>query len=225
VGAVPASGNEARTRPQGTPESLKKPAPVAVRLDLTVTRADSGGDPAQAKPTDAKPFTLGTPTLTTLDGGTATLSLTGTDLSYNVALSPTVETANNTVSGTSSASPAAGTGQTPPATPPTAPPAPSAPSGPTVRVQWNLRLAGKSLPGATTCSISGASRLEVGKEGAITEIRLTDPATGRAATFRIVAKVTLGSGNTGSNAGVTDTGEQAGAGNAVKAENPGARPE
>jgi hypothetical protein len=227
VGPVLASGNTSRSLPQGAAAPAKKTAPAEVKMELVLTRADSGGDAAQAKPTDGKTVTLGTPTLTTLDGGTATLSVTGTDLSYNVALSPLVETTNNTGGSTGSGGggPTAGTAPpTQPTAPTTAAPAAPAPTGPSVRVQWNIRLAGKSLPGATTCAISGASRLEIGKEGAISEIRLTDPNTGRATTFRLVAKITMGSGNTGSSAGVTDTGERAIAGTPSKVESSGARP-
>lgn len=226
VAPVLASADTPRFRTQGTAAPAKKPAPAEVKLELVLTRADSGGDASQAKPTDGKTVTLGTPTLTTLDGGTATLSVTGTDLSYNVALSPLVETTNNTGGGkgngvSGGGNPAAGTA---PSTPPTAPTtAATAPTASSVRVQWNIRLAGKSLPGATTCAISGASRLEIGKEGAISEIRLTDPNTGRATTFRLVAKITTGSGNTGSSAGVTDTGGQAVAGTSSKVESSGAQ--
>lgn len=73
-----------------------------VRFEITISRLESG-DPAgsAAVPPAASPATaplvLGTPTLTTVDRNTASLSITGSDTSYNVSLSPTVETANNSV--------------------------------------------------------------------------------------------------------------------------------
>jgi hypothetical protein len=175
------------------PSAKKAGPPVEVRIDLTLTRTDSGGDATQALPTDGKPVVLGTPVLTTLNGSTATLSITGTDLSYNVALSPVVEAANNTSntgnSGGATGTKSAGGSSTGTNTAPAA--APVVPAGPGVQVQWNVRFSGKSLPGMTTCSISGASRVEIGKDAAMTEMTMTDPKTGRATTFRLVAKITV----------------------------------
>jgi len=72
----------------------KKPA-QQVRFEMTLSRLESGDNGAAS--TAAAPLVLGSPTLTTVDRNTASLSITGTDTSYNVSLSPTVETANNSV--------------------------------------------------------------------------------------------------------------------------------
>jgi hypothetical protein len=162
-------------RAQNVPPT-QKPLPAVIHIELSLTRTESGGTAEQAAPTDGKPISLALPLVSTLDGNTATASLTGSDLSYNVALSPTLESSNNKANSTNSVSSTNSTAAAP---------------SPSAKVLWNLRLAGKSLPGATTCAISGASRLEIGKDAGITEMTLTDPKTGRTAAFKLGAKMTL----------------------------------
>ena len=48
---------------------------------------------------------------------------------------------------------------------------------------WNLRLSGKSLPGATAVTATGATKIEAGKPSVIAEISLTDPVSKQRATF------------------------------------------
>jgi hypothetical protein len=66
-----------------------------MRLTRTEKEAVSGaGVPAastDAKPTVPAPPAIATPSLTTLDRGTATVSLTNRDLSYSISASPSLE--------------------------------------------------------------------------------------------------------------------------------------
>jgi hypothetical protein len=150
------------------PTAPKKDAPPAkpaaqVKVELVLSRLEEEAAPAApvtptAPATPAQtPVVLGTPTLITLDRNTATVAVTATDMSYNVSLSPTVESANNSV-----------------------------------QVLWNVRLTGKNLGGATAVSASGATRLGTGKDLPLTEISVTDGATGKKTTFAIRAKITVG---------------------------------
>ncbi len=77
------------------------PAPAQIRLEMRLTRteqagaagagANSAGDAAAVSP--ALPA-MATPTLTTLDRGTATVSVTSKDLSYTISASPSLEQAD-----------------------------------------------------------------------------------------------------------------------------------
>lgn len=78
----------------GAPTPAPRPgeAPRAqVRFAAQLTRADSGQGSGNGPNTLSAPQVIGTPVLTTLDGGTASVSLTGGDVSYAISLSPTVE--------------------------------------------------------------------------------------------------------------------------------------
>ena len=62
----------------------------------------------------------------------------------------------------------------------------------TVQTAWVVRLTGKNLPaGNTSVTLSGTTRLPVGKEGTLTEISLRDGVSGKTTLYRIVATPTL----------------------------------
>jgi len=145
------------SRPADTQASPLKLALQLIRTDVVVppvvTPAVAAAPAAGAGPTVV---TVATPTMLTLDGTTASFSVSGGDLGYNLSLSPTIAADGKLL------------------------------------VLWNLRLNGKSLPGATGVSATGAVRVEMGKSVGIAEVSLTDPATGRMATFRLQGIVTTG---------------------------------
>jgi len=146
-----------------------------VRFDLRLTRID-GAPPAGAT-TAAAPALLAMPTLTTFAGQTAAMNVSGGEPSFSVSLSPSLERSDNRQQ---QAGAAAAT--------------PAVPSGPAVRVLWNLRLAGKSLPGGVSnVTMNGATRVPTGVEDAtIAEVALTDPATGRVSRYRLAGKISVG---------------------------------
>ena len=59
-----------------------------------------------------------------------------------------------------------------------------------VQVLWTIRLAGKTLPGASSVTLTGASRVGAGKDAILAEITLTDGATGKRAVYRLQGVVT-----------------------------------
>jgi hypothetical protein len=131
-----------------------KASKAVLRFALRLTRQDVTDSPTdQAAP--AAPVDVASPTLTTLDGDTASLSVAGADLSYNVSLSPTLQMANNAV-----------------------------------QVLWNLRLAGKGLPGgATSATVTGGSRVTLDRDAVLAELTLTDPTTRKRSIFRLQGTV------------------------------------
>ena len=151
----------ARTRADAAPA---KTAPIAgassetrvsvpVRFVAQLARIDYIG----SSDTTGTTMAIANPTLTTLDGNTATLAVTGGELSYSVSLSPTVER-----------------------------------SGGKVQVLYTIRISGKSLPGATAVTTTGAARVVAGKDAVVAEMSVSDPATGRRSAFRLHCVVTTG---------------------------------
>ncbi|MBC8101851.1 MAG: hypothetical protein H7Z41_04605 [Cytophagales bacterium] len=69
-------------------EPAAKAAPAQIRLDLKLTRTDAEGDALNA---GTAPVVIAAPTLSTLDRGTATSTLTSADLGYSLSISPSVE--------------------------------------------------------------------------------------------------------------------------------------
>ncbi len=72
----------------GAPPAAARPADAPraqVRLAVQLTRTDDG----------APPRVIGAPVLTTLEGGTGSISVSGGDISYSVSLSPNAEANNN----------------------------------------------------------------------------------------------------------------------------------
>ena len=77
------------------PERVK-PAPAQVRLEMHLTRTEKEGAAPGAGSTSLPPATLvppaiASPTLTTLDRGTATVTITNKELSYSISASPSIE--------------------------------------------------------------------------------------------------------------------------------------
>lgn len=60
-----------------------------------------------------------------------------------------------------------------------------------VSLLWNVQFNGKSLPGASSVTLTGAGRVAVDKEESMTEITLRDPKTNRTAIFRVQVKTAL----------------------------------
>jgi hypothetical protein len=56
---------------------------------------------------------------------------------------------------------------------------------------WNVRIAGHSLPGASTVAVTGASEIAVGKETGIATFSVTDPATGKSSVFSLRGTTTV----------------------------------
>ena len=56
---------------------------------------------------------------------------------------------------------------------------------------WNLRLAGKGVPGTRSLTMSGASRVTLNRNEPVTEVTLRDPATGRTSTFAVTVKASV----------------------------------
>ena len=142
------------------PPPAVKPAPPAdtkstpirftlqlLRVDDETSRPATGGANSAVTTTAPIQKTIASPTMTTLDGSTATISVVGDDLSYTLSLSPAI----------------AANGK--------------------ILTLWNLRLSGKSLPGATAVTATGATKIDGGKPSVIAEVSLTDPANGHRATF------------------------------------------
>lgn len=85
-----------------TASARNTPAPAQIRLEMRLTRTEkevSSGAGAPAATTDTKPappapLAIGTPALTTLDRGTATVSVINKDLSYSISVSPALEQTN-----------------------------------------------------------------------------------------------------------------------------------
>jgi hypothetical protein len=76
------------------PPARTAPAPAQIRLEMRLTRSDKeGGSAADAGSASSAPPAIATPTLSTLDRGTATVSVTNKDLSYSVSASPSIEQA------------------------------------------------------------------------------------------------------------------------------------
>ena len=130
-------------------------APVAaqtpraqVTLAFQLTRAESGA-------AAGKPQVIGAPSLSTLDGNTGSIQITGGDLEYAISVSPTLEPENR------------------------------------VALLWSLQLSGKSLPGATSASLNGATRVLRDRTEPVAEITLRDPRTGRSSAFHLVVKTTV----------------------------------
>lgn len=60
-----------------------------------------------------------------------------------------------------------------------------------VALLWTLQLSGKSLPGATSAALNGATRVLRDRTEPMVEIVLRDPQTGRSSSFRLVVKTTV----------------------------------
>lgn len=114
------------------------------------------------------PVVLAEPRITTIDRNTASISITGGEPSYTLSLSPTIEPA---ASGTTA-------------------------SAGNIMVLWNLRLSGKTLPGVTAISLSGASRVAADREEALADVFLKDPRTGKASRFLLYVKTIVSTGGT-----------------------------
>jgi hypothetical protein len=141
------------------PGARPSDAPRAqVRFAIRLTRTDGGGEEGASSKTPkspASPQVIGTPVVTTLEGGTGSISVSGGDISYSISLSPTLEANSN------------------------------------VALLWNLQISGKSLPGATSVNLNGASRVVAGKEEPVAEVTLKDPKTGRQSSFHVRATTTI----------------------------------
>lgn len=131
------------------PASSASAARAQVRFEMRLTRTDSGSN---------TPVSLGTPIITTLDGSTASVSITGGEPSFMVSLSPTLEQAKSDNSGQQQR---------------------------TVAVLWNMRLSGKGLPGVTAAAVNGASRVPLARETLLAELLLKDPASGKSSRFQL----------------------------------------
>ena len=68
---------------------------------------------------------------------------------------------------------------------------PGVETGNNVALLWNLQLSGRDLPGATSVTMNGASRVVAGRAEPVAEITLKDPKTGRQSTFRVQVTTTL----------------------------------
>jgi hypothetical protein len=168
-----AQGQDAQERPQ-------------VRLALRILRVEEGDKPADAtvgsSEASGRPAltVLAEPVLTTLDGQTATVDIAGSDPSYSLSLSPTVEKRGEAGKNNVGDESAGATGS-------------AAPGSPSLQVNWNVRLSGKTLPGGVTAvTLTGASRVVAGKESVIAAVALPDPQTGRVTRFQIQGTVTVG---------------------------------
>ena len=60
-----------------------------------------------------------------------------------------------------------------------------------VALLWSLQLSGKSLPGATSATLSGATRVLRDRTEPVAELTLRDPRTGRSSSFHLVVKTTV----------------------------------
>lgn len=125
------------------------PAPRAqVTLAFQLTREEDGA-------AGRAPQVIGAPVLSTLDGNTGSIQISGGELEYAISVSPTVEAENR------------------------------------VALLWSLQLSGKSLPGATSATLNGATRVVRDKTEPVAEITLRDPRTGRASSFHLAVKATV----------------------------------
>jgi hypothetical protein len=172
--------------PVGSPVSAAPPAahPAELTFSLRLVRQDIPAATTGTSGTVPASSTLSEPTLTTVDGQTASIEVKGTDATFFVSLSPTLEPADNANKLVNSA---------------------------TVRVYWHLRLSGKTLPGGVTAAaLSGATRLKVDDTpmATISKMSLADPKTGGMAEYRLEGRATLGdspaaTGNSGAATVVT----------------------
>ncbi|HVK05078.1 MAG TPA: hypothetical protein VM490_16495 [Armatimonadaceae bacterium] len=137
-----------------------------VRFTTRLVRAESAS--LEAKTADSEQV-LAAPVLTTLDGQTASVNVTGTDPTYAISLSPTVEKPDEKGREKTEG------------------------GAPTLQVLWSVRLAGKTLPaGVSGVTMTGATRITANREEVIAEVLLPDPKTGRVTRFRLLGKATVG---------------------------------
>ena len=68
---------------------------------------------------------------------------------------------------------------------------PTIEGGNNVALLWTLQISGKSLPGATSVALNGATRVARNKTEPLTEVTLRDPKTGKSSLFRLLVKTTV----------------------------------
>jgi len=161
VGSSPAAPPAAKARPSELSFALR-----IVRQDQPVAATTPGNTPVPPAP-----VVLSSPTLTTVDGQTASIEIKGTDTTFFVSLSPTLEPADNANKTGGEVANVA-----------------------TTRVFWSWRFSGKGLPGGViTAALTGASRLIVDDPTGIviTRISLTDPKTGVVSEYRLEGRTFL----------------------------------
>lgn len=80
--------------PAPAPSAPSAPAtvnPAQIRLEMRLSRVDKGSAAADGAGNSPDSPVIATPALTTLDRGTATVSVTNKDLSYSISASPSIE--------------------------------------------------------------------------------------------------------------------------------------
>ncbi len=60
-----------------------------------------------------------------------------------------------------------------------------------VALLYNVRLSGRALPGATSVTLTGASRAATGRSEPVTEVTLREGKTGKSSTFRLSVTATI----------------------------------
>ncbi len=147
-----------------TPERVK-PAPAQVRLELHLTRIDkeiAPGAGTNSTPPSAVPAppAIASPTLSTLDRGTATVTVTNKELNYSISASPSIEQTDKTTSTVQVLWNVRLSGR-------------SLPEGTSV----------VTTTGATRIDPAGEN------ESLLTELPITDAKTGRLSLFRLTVRV------------------------------------
>lgn len=154
---------------------VRKPDPAILSIQLRWVRLDPSVVAGEKAP---EPVLLARPVLTTADRQVASIETkvdpkTGTGNVFFVSLSPTLESADNTIK----AGDEAGTKK-----------------GPTVRVLWSLRVSDKTFPGGIgSVALTGASRLAVGAQddAVVARFSLADPKTGLFTEYRLSGRVAV----------------------------------
>ncbi len=163
---VPNAVVAAQTPARQAPPALSPPNDTRtpqLRLEMELTRENEPETGAAASA--PAPILLASPVLTTLDHSTASVSVTGAAFGFTISLSPTLETQAG---------------------------APGAPSTQTLQTLWNVRLAGRDLPGAvTSVSQTGATRTGLARRETLAVLTLRDPKSGAVARYRLTIKATV----------------------------------
>jgi len=161
--AAPPASPAPQATPAPPPPDTRTPQ---LRLEMELSReageAESG---AAATANTPAPVLLASPTLTTLDHSTASVSVAGVAFGFTISLSPTLETQP----GVAGAAPTQ-----------------------TLQTLWNVRLAGRDLPGAvTSVSQTGATRTGLARRETLAVLTLRDPKTGAVSRYRLTVKATI----------------------------------